>query len=245
MSRKLLRWLSVFLLILMTGVTPAQAVARFELTADEVERLTEFWDTHAVPLEVQRSLLATIEAGQLTDADRGDIDPIRVNRFERNGNSETVTTYPDGSILVTAVQTSPGEFNAASFPGARALNSDGVALRATPTNCQVTSGSGYSVYRNCTVFGYTGTIQAGFGANYQLVHQGYDSITAHYAPAQQCAVAVCDTPYLAYASLRESAGRPAQVTYYFRWTMPGISATGKVELIIANDRPTVGFKAKL
>ncbi|MEW6976656.1 hypothetical protein [Trueperella pyogenes] len=227
------------------GVPPAQALMHPQLTQDDVDRLTEFWQTHEVSAHVQHSLLAKIGAGEMTDADRGDINPTHVETLQRNGNLETVATYPDGSILVTALQTSSGEFNTASFPGMSATRPASIALRAAPTNCQVKSGSGYAVYRNCNVIGATGTIQAGFGANYQIVNGGYDSITAHYAPYQQCAGVVCDTPYVAYTSLQETAGQPAQVTYHFRWTISAVSATGKVELLIANDRPTVGFRAKI
>ncbi|WP_216404872.1 hypothetical protein [Arcanobacterium phocae] len=223
---------------------PAHAVGESVYTNGDLKAVTEFWTDNGVSADVQDSLIEKIRSGKLTDADAGTVEAIRSETIYRHGNQETILTYPDGSITVTAMQVAPGQFDASSF-GDEATNAI-MPQSAGLYGCRIWSGSGYAIYSGCTVFGSTGTVQAGFAADYQLVNGAYDKIIRHYAPFQQCAGVICDTPYLAFSNLYETSSSPTEVTYFFRWSGIGaFSSTGRVGIVVGNDHGYVEFKAKV
>lgn len=202
--------------------------------------MRQFWDEYGVTKDVQDSLVEKLEDGILHDADLGTVDPVET-RFAIRGNfSQEILVFPEGSISVTGNQIGnesvKGKSPLIASPKATSIG-----------GCQVTSGSGYSNYRNCTVFGSTATVQAFFVANYTIVQGSYnDSITWHGAPGQQCAGAICETPYFAHGNSRESSARPASATYFFRWSAGSlVSATGQISLEVGNNRTRVHFQSKV
>lgn len=202
--------------------------------------LHEFWDQYGVDRSVQDDLIRKLEAGEVHDSDLGSVDPVEVRTIFSGDFIQEVNVFPDGSILVTGRQLGNKLSKGDDLlpPGL-----DATSLRG----CRVSSGSGYSTFQNCTVFGSTATVQAFFVANYTIAQGQYnDSISWHGAPGQQCAGAVCDTPYFAHGNAKESSARPASATYFFRWTIAGsTSATGQISLIVGNNRASVDFKAKV
>lgn len=216
------------------------------LNDNDREYMQNFWDANGVSAETQEALFQNIEAGVWPQSETGDVDPVSTETVHRNGNAETVATYPDGSIVLTAVQESAGSFDPANF-GVESLpelqEKSGMSLRAIQ-NCKTANGSGYSVKTDCAIFGSSATVAAGFIASYQIVDGQYnDSILRHGSPYQKCSVAKCDTPYLGTAYLKEQVGRKAQVTYLFRWTNPGGSSTGEITLLVGANAASSSFRA--
>lgn len=218
------------------------------LDAKDRAHMRAFWDANDVSPDVQNRLLDGIEEGKWPQADMGEVEPVSTRTLQRNGNRETIAVYPDGSIAVSAVQQRSGTFNPQSF-GVDSVDElhkvYGIAPMAIG-GCRYTSGSGYSTATDCSVYGSTATVAAGFRASYTIVQgRNNDRILRHSGPYQQCAGAVCDTPYLALEYLNEQSGRKAQVEYYFRWTaVGGVSSTGRVALYVGGDKATSAFAAK-
>lgn len=219
------------------------------LDSEKREHMHSFWDANDVPRSTQDRLIDGIENGVWPLADRGDVEPVRTATRHRHGNVETVDVFADGSIAVAAVQQEEGSFNPQSF-GVDTVKElkdvYGAAPSASIDNCRTSSGSGYVTRTDCTVFGSTATVGAGFLASYQIVQgKNNDRILRHSGPFQQCGGAVCGTPYLAIEYLNEQSGRNAQVTYFFRWTIPGASSTGRIGLIVGRDTAYPDWKAKI
>lgn len=219
------------------GELPESLQSESESSYQEVH---QFWDEHGVTKDVQDSLVEKLEDGFLHDADLGTVDPVKT-RFAIRGNfSQEILVFPDGSISVTGNQIGnesvKGKSPLIASPKATSIGGS-----------QVTSGSGYSNYRNCTVFGSTATVQAFFVANYRIVQGSYnDSITWHGAPGQQCAGAICETPYCTHGNSRESSARPASASYFFQCSAGRlVPATGQISLEVGNYRTRVHFQSKV
>jgi hypothetical protein len=234
----------------MAGSATAASTVSPSVDEDQIAHMTDFWTVNGVDEAVQDDLLAGIERGVWPLADSGEAEPVSTVDVERNGNVETVQTYADGSIAVSAVQVTEGAFDPSSF----AVDSEaelaelagGVLAPRAITGCKVASGSGYSNYTDCRVFGSTATVGAGFIASYTIVQGNLnDRILRHSGPFQQCGGAVCDVPYAAIEYLTEQSGRHAQVAYFFRWTVAnGASATGSITLDVGGNSATSVFHAK-
>lgn len=218
------------------------------LNANDKTQMQSFWDVNDVSPSIQQELLEEIENGTWPQADTGVAESVDKRTVRRNGNVETIETYPDGSISVSALQVEGGDFNPKSFgvEDTAELNEVYDAAPSSIKNCTAQSGSGFRNLLDCTVFGSTATVGAGFIASYSIVEgANNDRIIRHSGPFQQCAGAQCDAPYVGLEYLNERSGRKAEVDYFFRWTAPGTSATGSVRLVVGNNAATSGFTAKL
>jgi hypothetical protein len=219
------------------------------LNTKDRDHLASFWEANGVSRRVQADLFNQLDRGIWPQSSTGELMPIATETFHRNGNIETVQTWPDGSIAVSAAQVTEGKFNPKSFGFNTLEEMNAESAFAVPNNiinCSVMSGSGYKTYKNCAVVGTTATIAEGFMATYTLVQGASDYITSHGGPFQACGGAVCDTPYFAGADLTEGSDGEAYVAYYMRWTGANVSSfTASLNLHVGGDSAITSFRSGL
>lgn len=198
-------------------------------TTEAVQNLYQFLTENGVAAPTAERITHSFEEGDLPDSAEG-VEPTHTEVTTTTEESITRSFYPDGSVSITGREIRPS------------LSSD--KNQITPRGiggCSVSSGSGYAVYRNCAVYGGNGVVAMGFHATYQFINGGYDKISSHSAPYQQCA-ASCDVPYFAGAKLSENSSGNAYVTYYMRSTIIAPTRTSQLTLVVGGDRANSSFK---
>lgn len=157
------------------------------------------------------------------------VQPIDTYSIMSDGAQTTRQVYPDGSVAITMIQIDgdPTE----------SLLTEWIDNQPEDVlDCTVTSGSGYIVYNGCKVVGSNWLVTMGFTASFGLVNGGYDYISWHGAPYQQCSGAVCGTPYLAGARMSESSVGSAFVDYFMHVNVGGVaSRTSSLRLTVGGD----------
>lgn len=201
----------------------------------DVAELHRFLVENGVSIADADRLKDKFVAGKLLDSMRG-VEPVNSYKVDDGEAKITRTVYPDGSVSISSLQIEPDENQIGSDDSEEVQPQDVL-------DCTITSGSGYIVYDGCKVYGSNGLIQMGFTASFGLVNGGYDYISWHGAPYQQCAGAACDTPYLAGAKLEEDNTGSAFVSYFMNVNIGGIaSRTASLRLNVGGDTYSSDFQ---
>ncbi|MDR2257014.1 MAG: hypothetical protein LBE25_13620 [Arthrobacter sp.] len=171
------------------GLAVAPVAAAETITSSEIAAVTADWTAHGVPSSQQTQLLAKLQSGQPLDAFKG-IAPVATETHETARNVQEIDRFADGSYVVRTLDKAPE-----AGPRAGGASSGGVTPKASLTGCQSSSGSGYRTFSGCTVANnFSGVINLGFIASYQLVQGQGGKITYVGNATQNCAVVSCSTP---------------------------------------------------
>ncbi len=118
-----------------------------------------FFTEYGVDSDTQDALVASMEAGDLIDALKSGQEPVSSQTQIKDGFEETVLTYADGSVGVTAME----------IP--QPAPTTGVSARAI-SGCTVHSGAGWASSTNCKVSHTAAYASLSFYANYQQTASG-------------------------------------------------------------------------
>lgn len=155
MKRILVRLLCVAFVVGAT-LTPSP-VAATDFHASDRAVLEQFLTENGVSANTRSKLLTAWEAGEPWDSSREGVDPTSVMTRTSRGETTEVVTYPDGSILVTTLQTAQPRGTGAVSPMAIG-------------GCR-SSSSGLTRYRtDCNINASTGLITIKFRASYRWTY---------------------------------------------------------------------------
>lgn len=118
-----------------------------------------FFTEYGVDAATQDELVASMASGDLIDALKSGEEPVSSTTQVRDGFEETVLTYADGSVGVTALEVP------------QPAPTSGVSARAI-SGCTVHSGAGWASSTNCKVSHSAAYASLSFYANYQQTSSG-------------------------------------------------------------------------
>ncbi len=118
-----------------------------------------FFAEYGVDPDTQDALIASMESGDMIDALKAGQEPVSSTTQIRDGFEETVLTYADGSVGVTALE----------IP--QPAPTTDVSARAI-SGCTVNSGAGWASSSNCKVSHSAAYATLSFYANYQQTASG-------------------------------------------------------------------------
>ncbi|WBF54917.1 hypothetical protein HXV90_03125 [Lysinibacillus sp. JK80] len=123
---------------------------KIQLPQDQIDYMKSFFNEYNVDNETQLQLIEKVENGIILDCYLENKQPIDTYTKESDNVTETVDVYEDGSIIVTALDLSEAivEVNNPSITPFAIDTSEG----------SVTSGSGYTVYKNAFIHARSATI---------------------------------------------------------------------------------------
>ena len=161
----------------------SQEVGLQELTPQTEAKFRASLSEYGVTAEHQDGLVEKLRTGKPFDVFT-DASPITTEHRSTATEDEVIERYADGS------------FKAQSVEKAVAVSPDVITpLSASITNCQYSGGSGYAVYRNCSVSAtWTTVVNIGFVATYQHVNGQASTILSVGNTSQNCAGVHCTTP---------------------------------------------------
>lgn len=206
-------------------MSPA-AVAAPEDRSSELQEVQSWFDSYNVSRDVQASLQKVIENGKLIDSMKHGAKPVSTREVVNDGFDETITTFADGSISVTASQI-PVE-----------MPKFGFTPFASITGCKISNGSGYSTATGCTVKHSNGYLHLSFKAGYEIVNGANDRITSATSPSATGSFGNTSEKVLTKHRMKEaSANMPAHVTLEAQWkaTNNGSSYTGNLDLKVGQN----------
>ena len=228
--KKTLPLLAVATMGLSLSLVSPAAVAAPDSSASELQEVQAWFDSYDVSRDVQASLQETIEAGELIDSMKKGAKPVSTREVVNNGFDETIATFADGSISVTASQI-PVE-----------ISKSGFTPFASITGCKITNGSGYSRADGCTVKHSNGYLDMKFKAGYEIVNGANDRITSAHSPnAVGKFGSTTGKSLVKHRMKEESSSMPAHVTLEAQWTSVnnGSSYTGNLDLKVGRNAARV------
>lgn len=228
--KKALPLLAAATIGLSLSLVSTTAVAAPESPASELQEVQAWFDSYDVSRDVQASLQETIEAGELIDSMKKGAKPVSTREVVNDGFDETISTYADGSISVTASQI-PVE-----------MPKSGFTPFASITGCKISNGSGYSRADGCTVKHSNGYLHLKFKAGYEIVNGANDRITSATSPNATGSFGSTTDKLLVKHRMKEaSSSRPAHVTLEAQWTAVnnGSSYTGNLDLKVGKNAARV------
>jgi len=181
------------------AAAPAQAAT----TSSDESYMRSWFTSQGVPAEVQDQLIAKLDAGKPLDSMVRDAVPINITTRQVGDELVSTSTYADGSVLVSSLETPSASGTATT--GARAVTPQSIS------GCKESNGGGYVVETNCRVENNTGTFDLFFNATYERYTGGAQidkangaSVVAHYGSATKPTVGIkrakADGSYEAYAT---------------------------------------------
>lgn len=212
--------------LVLSPTLPANAVSNTtesQLSAEVKAEIRDFWETYSVSPEVQDRLLQKIAEGEQTQATLGHVEPVSVREVKTKSSTETISTYPDGSISVSTVETGPQK--------AKKLERGTITPMDSIDGCTARSGSGYAQYSNCLVRTQSDYITITFRANYERYQGGGSQITYHGSPNVETRGGGASFPTnTRWVRSSNSAGVEAVVTYQSYYTTSRFSETVQISL---------------
>lgn len=207
---------------------------KIQLPQDQIDYMKSFFNEYNVDNETQLQLIEKVENGIILDCYLENKQPINTYTKESDNVTETVDVYEDGSIIVTALDLSEAivEVNNPSITPFAIDTSEG----------SVTSGSGYTVYKNAFIHARSATIpKAGFYADFTVVNGGYSYISyVNQSYYLTLFGGYANNESLTTINAKETGSAPAEAI--LKWTFVawngGASTTGWLKLHIQNSRVT-------
>lgn len=218
--------LVLFLLLADLGVSAARAEpSNFDL--DEVE-IRQAFDDLGVDGDVQDSLIAKLQSGQLLDSDAG-VKPVDETELAVDGATQVKATYPDGSVSVTTVGS---EYAVASAPGVHGVEVPAITPMSV-SGCQAIPNSGGWIRRtNCAIKWDSATMGFGFVGNYS-VKSGAGRVDGAWARDgwyyNRLPGRVVDSHNLRIGRTVSTSSHYAWARLYYRTIFGGISTTRYLE----------------
>lgn len=203
------------------------AEASSGLTDQERRDLVQWWAEYNVPQDAQDTLLGALDRGELWDAMSG-VDPVDVKTRHLATESETVSRYPDGSIVVSTV-------SAPSDPFAEPLGITPLSVG----DCQSSQiGSGYANRYDCKAVSQSGIVTMGFYISYTLVQGGYDQITEVHSGYAHAETGTVTSPTAKIAKAKENSRGSAWAYVRSQYDAFGGSGSAPVEMraLVGNDK---------
>ncbi|MBG9692714.1 hypothetical protein V4V34_07115 [Lysinibacillus sphaericus] len=209
---------------------------KVQLTQEALDYMTSFLNKYHVDNETQRDLLEKVSNGELLDSNLNK-EPINTYTVESNNVTENVAVFEDGSIAVTSVDLS--EATIEEVP-----NTEKNSAMISPFSISggsITSGSGYTNYKNAYINQSTLTIAAAFYADFTVVN-GVGSYITYVNQGYYLKV------YTGYASgdsltvvnAKETGSQPAEAI--LKWTYVAYSGaasnTNWLKLHLQNGKAT-------
>jgi hypothetical protein len=227
---RLKRGLFACLAVAVIAAGPAiatPAMANTHTKADSTDsKILDWFANHGASQSVAHRLLAEFHAGIPWDSLKGNVTPSSLVTSQEGALSVTTATYPDGSISVSKTQnSSPSSSNGVTVtPMAQVGSCDGSS-----------SGSGWIYRTNCYVEGDNALIMVSFRADYYLVSQGYDLISAVRSPYEYTIGGTAATPILAITKANETSTGPATATATTQYSSSATSFTARLTLRVGSN----------
>jgi len=187
MKRKFITGLAIPALVVAIGVGGNNDVANakeitnesviavekshYSLPSEDVQSLKEFLSAYNVEETTQKNLIDKLERGEIWDSITGQ-EPVSTYEITKENDAvETISTFADGSIVVSTIEPTIVEVVPASEVNVNPLAVDPGTI---------TSGSGYKSFKKAKAYVYSGIANAHFYADFTIVNGGNDYITRVY-----------------------------------------------------------------
>jgi len=214
---------------------------KIQLPQEQIDYMKSFFNEYNVDNETQLQLIEKVENGILMDCYLENKQPIDTYTTESGNVTETVDVYEDGSIIVTALDLS--EAIVEESQEVENNNKPSITPFAIDiSDGSVTSGSGYTNYKNAFITAKSATIpKAGFYADFTVVNGGYSYISyVNQSYYLTLFGGYANNESLTTINAKETGSAPAEAI--LKWTFVagngGASTTGWLKLHIQNSRVT-------
>jgi len=184
-----IKFLSLGALVVTLGLNSTQQTFaaeqpntnKYSLSSEDTMELKTFFSKYEVNNVTQEKLINKFNEGRAWDSLDQNSQPVLTYTVSNDGQKELVSTYKDGSILVSAIDPALVEFNVPEIPTSEKslkIVKDGPSRAVDPGT--VTGGSGYKSYKKAKVYSSSGIVSAYFYANFTIVQGGKDYISSVY-----------------------------------------------------------------
>lgn len=168
-----------------------------------------FFAEYGVDADTQNALIASMESGDVIDALKAGEEPLSSTTQIRDGFEETVLTYADGSVGVTALE----------IP--QPAPTTDVSTRAI-SGCTVNSGPGWASSSNCKVSHSAAYASLSFYANYQQTASG-GSISNLRDEAISASFGSVSNKSLKLIRAKSTSSQPAVATLHGHWSSGSVA----------------------
>ncbi|MBB5844911.1 hypothetical protein HD599_003234 [Conyzicola lurida] len=186
-------------------------------------RVIEWYLAHGVDEDVAASLVAKFNSGELLDSMKADSVPVDIATVTTADEEITTSTFADGSVSVVALETpKPADPNA----------------RGIGTCSSITSGTGYTNYTNCDIWGSNAYLELHFRADYTRSGGTNGSIARVGSPYQYATGGTATTPQLSITRSFSSAAGPATAQGVSQYSSSATTFTAYLYLKVAANATT-------
>ncbi len=171
--------------------------------------MRSFFTEYGVDVDTQDALIASMESGDLIDALKSGEEPVSSTTQIQDGFEETILTYADGSVGVTALE----------IP--RPAPTTGASTRAI-SGCTVHSGAGWASSTNCKVSHTAAYASLSFYANYQQTASG-GSISNPRDGVINTTIGSVSNKTLKLIRANSTSSQPAVATLHGYWSTGSVT----------------------
>jgi hypothetical protein len=223
--RKITGAIAGALLVSALFAAPASATPQ-----DDFGPTREFFEDYGVPSDTAEALIAKLKAGESWESTKKDAVAVSEKTEVTADSVESVKTFSDGSITVTAIGGDAG-----TPKGTVSTQADKYHKCA-----RTQQGSGYVNYYECTVSGKNGLLEMVFHADYTRTPSGA-IINRAYSPYAYTTGGTAATPSLSVTRKNSSGSSPAEAhaQTQFKASNNGQSFTAHLYLRVTASAATV------